>query len=194
VTGDTYSAQMTICARTHDKMISARAARLIIEDHQRRPVGIAEADDVKVPADFWWARGEQALTQNWSTGDFETWIKERVHYKAYGVKFLRSDIMSMVPPDALKRTADTQAKRGKKIFIGHGRSLVWRELKDHIVVATVRSASRAFPRRGHLNCPHAEDQNLPQRNNTYAPACVSLFTIIDRGRPPRTLARRILCD
>jgi hypothetical protein len=47
-------------------------------------------NDVEVPPKFWWARGHEALTQNWSTGDFERWIDKRAHYKAYGVKFLRA--------------------------------------------------------------------------------------------------------
>jgi predicted nucleotide-binding protein len=137
VMGGEYSAQMTICERAHDKLISARAALLVVEDHNWRPVKISERNDVEVPANFWWARGNQALKQNWSTGDFETWIGEEVQHRAYGVKFLRSDIMSMVPQGVLETTADTQAKthakKGEKIFIGHGHSLVWHELKGFIV-------------------------------------------------------------
>jgi predicted nucleotide-binding protein len=131
-----FSAQLTICARANDHLITARAIRLVIEDYNWRPAKIAERDGVAVPSKFWWARGDQTLTQNWSTGDFETWIDKQVHYKAYGVKFLRADIMSMVPPAAPKSTAHTratQAKKGEKIFIGHGRSNAWRELKDFIV-------------------------------------------------------------
>src|SRR5262249_15462333 len=133
VTGDEYSAQMTICERANDKLISARAVRLVVEDHNWRDAKIKELNDVDVPPKFWWARGNQALKQNWGTGDFETWIDRQVHYKAYGVTFLRSNIMSMVPSGALESAAETQAKRGEKIFIGHGRSNAWRELKDFIV-------------------------------------------------------------
>ena len=67
-----------------------------------------------MPPQFWWARGGQALKQNWSTGDFETRIDKEVYYKAYGVTFLRSDIKSMVPSGVLKRAADTQATQVKK--------------------------------------------------------------------------------
>ena len=137
VTGGEYSAQRTICERAHDKLISARAFRLVIEDHSFRPVRRAVLNDTEVPPEFWWARGHEALKQNWSTGDFETWIGEEKQYRAYGVTFLRSSIMSMVPSSALERAADaqakTQAKKGEKIFIGHGRSDAWRELKDLIV-------------------------------------------------------------
>jgi hypothetical protein len=149
VTGDEYSAQMTICARAYDKLISARAVRLVVEDHNWRPVKMKEVNDVEVPPKFWWARGHEALTQNWSTGDFETWIDKRAHYKGYGVKFLRADIMSMVSPDladtsdpiasrlaegfAAARAPQSAPARGTKIFIGHGHSLAWRDLKDFIV-------------------------------------------------------------
>src|SRR5262245_61712757 len=97
VMGGEYSAQMTICERAHDKLISARAVRLIVEDHRWRNAKKKEENDVEVPPEFWWARGGQRLKQNWSSGDFETWIGEEVLCKAYDVKFLRSDIMSMVP-------------------------------------------------------------------------------------------------
>src|SRR5262245_45397782 len=107
VTGGEYSAQMTICERAHDKLISAQAFRLIIEDHNWRPVRKKELNNVEVPPEFWWARGNQALKQNWSTGDFETYVEERVHYRAYGVKFSRSDIMSMVPSGAPESAAET---------------------------------------------------------------------------------------
>jgi predicted nucleotide-binding protein len=44
--------------------------------------------------------------------------------------------MSIVRPTAPKSAADTpatQVKQGKRIFIGHGHSPAWRELKDFIV-------------------------------------------------------------
>jgi hypothetical protein len=159
---DQYSAQITICARAHDKLISAQAVRLVVEDHRWRNAKIKEENDVEVPPEFWWARGDQALTQNWSAGDFETWIGKEVLCKAYGVKFLRSDIMSMVPPDAQKRATDTQAKKGKKIFIGHGHSLVWRELKDFIV--------------GTLNLPCDEFNAVPSAG---IPTVVRLKQMLD---------------
>jgi hypothetical protein len=136
VMGDEFSAQLTTCARANDHLITARAIRLVIENYNWRPAKIEQRDDVGVPSKFWWARGARALTQNWRTGDFETWIDNQVHYKVYGVRFLRVDIMSIVSPAAPKSAADTratQAKKGEKIFIGHGHSPAWRELKDFIV-------------------------------------------------------------
>jgi predicted nucleotide-binding protein len=124
-----FTAQKTIAARAHDGMIRCRAARLAIEDNGR--------NNIAVPREFWWARGEQALTQNWAAGDFETYIRDR-HWKAYGVQFFRADIMSIVPllpqnPVARRTSSKTQPASGGKIFIGHGRSAAWRELKDFIV-------------------------------------------------------------
>jgi hypothetical protein len=83
------AAAKAICTRANDGMIGARAERFI----EASKAG----DDVEIPSKFWWARGEAALTQNWITGDFETWIDQRIHLKAYGVSFLRADIEKMTP-------------------------------------------------------------------------------------------------
>jgi hypothetical protein len=130
---DEYSAQMTICERAHHRLISARAVRLVIEDHNSRPVKISARNDVEVPPEFWWALGgNQSLWQNWSTGDFETYVEERVLYKAYSVKFRRLDIMGTVfAVDTPQRA--TNVEKSERIFIGHGRSNAWRDLKDFIV-------------------------------------------------------------
>jgi hypothetical protein len=85
------AATRAICSRAHDGMIRARADRFV-ED-------LRVVDNAEVPTKFWWARGEAALTQNWKTGDFETWIEERIHLKAYGVRFLEADILRMMPDD-----------------------------------------------------------------------------------------------
>jgi hypothetical protein len=89
-----YTATMTICARAHDGLIRARAKRFIRGSARA-------ADDVEIPAAFWWARGHGALKQNWKAGDFETWIDQRTHLKAYGVSFLRSQIEEIIPHKSL---------------------------------------------------------------------------------------------
>src|SRR5262245_4465791 len=125
---DEYSAQKTICERAYDKLISARATRLVVED----PPNISELNNVEVPPEFWWARGGQRLKQNWSTGDFETPIGEDVHNRAYGVTFRRLDIMGTgFAVDTPQRA--THVEKSERIFIGHGRSNAWRDLKDFIV-------------------------------------------------------------
>lgn len=84
-----HLAAATIASRANDGMIRSHAQRLIVQ-------GRAE-DDVEVPAAFWWARGGDALKQNWTTGDFETWVNTRYYYQAYGVSFLGSQIESLLP-------------------------------------------------------------------------------------------------
>lgn len=79
----------TICKRTHVGLIKARAERFVRDG---RP-----ADNVDVPAEFWWAQGRPALSQNWTTGDFDTWIDHSIHLQAFGVTFRRSDIERSKP-------------------------------------------------------------------------------------------------
>lgn len=90
VCGTTYSAQLSICKRAHAGMIRARANRFIIDDdppHQ----------DVDIPKKFWWAEGAAALKQDWTPGDFETWEDQETRYRAFGVKFARTDIEGTIP-------------------------------------------------------------------------------------------------
>jgi hypothetical protein len=83
-------APRTICKRAHAGLIKARAERFIRDGQP--------ADNVDIPVEFWWAKGEAALHQNWETGDFDTWIDQRVHLQAFGVTFRRSDIERSRPP------------------------------------------------------------------------------------------------
>lgn len=89
-------ATRTICKRAHADLIKARAARFI---RSGQP-----SDNVDVPSEFWWVEGERALTQNWETGDFETWFRGLIRLEAFGVTFRRSDIEKMItPPVRLRR-------------------------------------------------------------------------------------------
>jgi len=122
------TAQTTIASRAFDGVIRCRAERLV--------QGRAVQNNVDVPSAFWWARGRGALEQNWTTGDFSTWIDEREHWRAYGVRFLRAHIESII--SALPAVTESAARKkapvhGTKIFIGHGHSPAWRDLKDFIV-------------------------------------------------------------
>jgi hypothetical protein len=123
-----YEAQMTICQRAHNGLIRARAERFMRDD---------KADDnLEVPRRFWHAEGHQALQQNWTTGDFSTWIEHgNVHLRAFGVTFARADIerlLSGAAEQSKPAPAKPSGKIGANVFIGHGRSLVWRELKDFL--------------------------------------------------------------
>jgi hypothetical protein len=93
-----------ICSRAHDGLIAAKAHTLI--------VGEKRNEDAKIPVPFWWAKGNGALNQNWATGDFDTWIRSKVHWRAYGVKFLKRDIVAMLPPSLVTSTVPGQAGEG----------------------------------------------------------------------------------
>ena len=82
-------ARPTICQRAYAGLIKARAVRFISNGQS--------ADNVEIPREFWWAKGGQALIQNWATGDFDTWIDHRIHLEAFGVTFRRSDIEASRP-------------------------------------------------------------------------------------------------
>jgi hypothetical protein len=88
------------------------------------------------------------LKQNWDTGDFDTSIRDQSgayqRYKADGVQFLRSQIMKIVPASSRVRAQPNARGQnrpaGTKIFIGHGHSAAWRELKDFMSNSPPRSA------------------------------------------------------
>jgi predicted nucleotide-binding protein len=141
----------TICKRAHAGLIQARAERFIHDDKS--------ADDVDIPIEFWWAEGNAALTQNWTTGDFDTWVGrgiDRIQLQAFGVTFRRSDIERLRPaftPASTPATGLDERQKvttaRQKIFIGHGHSLVWHELKDflqdhfHLTIDEFNSVSTA---------------------------------------------------
>ena len=79
-----------ICSRAADGVIVARA-QVLVRGEDRE-------EDCAVPAEFWWARGDKALDQNWHSGDFETWIDNTIHCRAYGITFRSADIEDMQPP------------------------------------------------------------------------------------------------
>ena len=89
VTNSDVATREAICTRAHEGIVKARAKIFIIGNHQER--------NCDVPHEFWWARGKEALEQNWAVGDFITWIKYGSERKALGVEFLESDIEDMIP-------------------------------------------------------------------------------------------------
>lgn len=84
-----FPARQAICARAFDGLIRARADRFV--KHRET------LDDVELPSEFWWAKGNAALKQNWVSGDFSTWINQLWDWKAYGVRFHADDIRKMLP-------------------------------------------------------------------------------------------------
>src|SRR5262249_47154022 len=112
----------------NDGLIRSRAARFVEGETKDR-------DNVELLRPFWRHRGGTGLKQNWRTGDFEMWSDQYTHCRAYGVQFLREDIMKMVPASSAAQQSDAppqSSARGTKIFIGHGHSLAWLELKNFI--------------------------------------------------------------
>ncbi len=100
-----------ICEHAYAKLVRAKARRYMVGDSAR--------DDCAVPHVFWWAKGHAALTQDWPTGSFSTYINDTEH-RAFGVSFVQEDIELMVPADA-QSNAPEPASANNKIFLVHGR-------------------------------------------------------------------------
>ena len=80
---------LAICERLHAGLIASRA-RLFTVSGTRH-------ENVALPTQFWWAKGHEALEQNWRTSDFSTWIDNRDHWQAFGVTFALSGVLDMLP-------------------------------------------------------------------------------------------------
>jgi hypothetical protein len=109
VFGNEFQARMTICKRAHNGLIRARAERFIVAGDGR--------DNQEIPEKFWWAEGHEALTQNWVTGDFETWIQQQLHMQAFGVSFLRADIEKLIPATRAGKVMDSTPEARRSAII-----------------------------------------------------------------------------
>jgi len=86
-----YSARLRICERAYAGMIRASAEQF----HHGQRI-FCNRD---VPKEFWWAKGRDALKQDWAAGDFSTRIERgSIELKAFGVTFARADIQKLLPP------------------------------------------------------------------------------------------------
>ncbi|MDZ4054615.1 MAG: hypothetical protein U1A07_25840 [Phenylobacterium sp.] len=83
--GGTY----TLAKRAHVGLIRTHADLFVAGAEQRA--------NVELPKVFWWAEGQAALDQNWTTGDFETWLEQRTRLQAFGVKFHKQTVLGMLP-------------------------------------------------------------------------------------------------
>jgi hypothetical protein len=108
-----YSAQLRICQRAHGGLIRARAEQF---HHGQR---VFYNHDI--PKEFWWAKGHQALEQDWAVGDFSTWIERgSIQLKAFGVTFARADIQKLLPPpnsvkaEAVAHTDEDDEKEARR--------------------------------------------------------------------------------
>ena len=79
---------ISLCTRLSAGLITARAQKLTMDGQ--------EFHNVDVPLSFWWAKGHAALEQDWSSGDFYTWIEHKMQVSAFGVRFPLSSVLEMV--------------------------------------------------------------------------------------------------
>ena len=82
-------ARVAICARANAGLIKARAELFVVDN---KKIGA-----VQIPEIFWWAGGHEALEQNWETGDFSTWIDQKIHMQAFGVSFGLDGVLELLP-------------------------------------------------------------------------------------------------
>jgi hypothetical protein len=126
------AAQRVICERAHAGLIRARAAHFLNDNEQ--------FDNYEIPKGFWWAEGGSALQQRWATGDFDTWIRNELHLKAFGVSFLRSDIERMIPPEA---SAPAKASQASPSFSDTEEKIL-RSLTDRLPLAALSYQQALF--------------------------------------------------
>jgi hypothetical protein len=86
-----YNEQRAICERAHSGMIAAKADLLVWNGKEHR--------QQLIPKEFWWAEGHEALEQNWTTGDFSTWIDKSIEVRAFGVSFDFLGISELAPAE-----------------------------------------------------------------------------------------------
>lgn len=89
--GGEYGAMLAICERAHAGLIEARADLFLF--------GNARNENAAIPARFWWAEGHEALTQDWSRGDFGTWIDKEIEARAFGVQFEFEGLRKLIAPE-----------------------------------------------------------------------------------------------
>jgi len=95
------AARRRICERAHGGLIAAKAERIIWQGR--------EESEHLIGKGFWWAEGGEALEQDWQSGDFSTWIDQKIEVKAFGVSFDFGALSELVPSDmkadALRRVS-----------------------------------------------------------------------------------------
>ena len=84
-----HRAKTVICRRAHQGRLATKAV------HYKE--GPEQKEDCILPASFWWAEGQEALDQDWGTGDFSTWIKKTTHLQAFDVAFDFVELCNLVP-------------------------------------------------------------------------------------------------
>jgi hypothetical protein len=112
-----YPARLRICERAHGGLIRARAGQFhhaghILHNHN-------------IPQQFRWAEGHAALTQDWTIGDFSTWVdRDTTQLKAFNVTFARVDIEKLLPPPKIAKAETAGHAEEDKQVIGKLDALV----------------------------------------------------------------------
>lgn len=101
--------RQAICARANAGLIKTRAELFMVDS---KKVGTVQIPDI-----FWWAKGHEALEQNWATGDFSTWIEERTHLQAFGVSFGLEGLLDMIPVERRAAAAKSVSVVGKSDWL-----------------------------------------------------------------------------
>lgn len=148
---------LSLCARAHAGLVRTKARLLI--------VGNDRAENVPIPAGFWWAEGHEALEQDWSIGDFSTWIDKRIQWRAFGVHFALADILEMLPADRRPTAARTMSVAGNPAWLG------------------AKEARRFTYERGGANPIRAADVLMDQCRLGFVQARAVLSQQAEGGRP-----------
>lgn len=109
------AAAMALAKRAHSGLVKTRARLFKWEEPKGGAYGGSqkvgcEAEFAILDKSFWWAEGHEALTQNWVSGDFSTWIDHKFHLQAFGVEFDRSDLEAMLPKLSRSKTEEAESE------------------------------------------------------------------------------------
>lgn len=107
--GSKTSAVFTVCERAYAGLIRTKAKNVIVGDEQK--------GEGSLPKTFWWAKGHEALEQNWTTGDFATWIDGTSEIRAFGVRFALDDILELLPVELRAMAAKRYSVAGNPDWI-----------------------------------------------------------------------------
>ena len=107
--GSTTTAAFTICERAHAGLIRTKAKTVFVGEEQK-------VESI-LPKNFWWAKGHEALDQNWISGDFATWIDHKLEIRAFGVRFSLDDILEVLPIEERARVTKRYSVAGNPDWI-----------------------------------------------------------------------------
>jgi len=162
-----FSTSTTICKRLHAGLVHARCRQLMADDKTIR-------QDAVVPRAFWWAEGEAALKCNWVTGDFETWLEDRIQLRAFGVTLYRPNITTMMPaaPPAL---ASAERKGRPK---ADWWDPLWVEICRQLYVGVLQPRRQAEIEKAMMDWLASEGHNVSE--STIRPRARMLWTAISK--------------